>query len=154
MKQIFNQLFKNEQTTDITRLISNLSFFVGGEIIENQDHTRKAFSLLQTKIGQTVVNLFQSNKEALYLCKQLHYRTTIIDALGYPGCTKRSVYDSKRKKTASLRYSVEFRLRRSFYGIFTYELRNVYAAVTEGPFMIRKRGRIRSVLRLSYENIS
>jgi len=69
MKQIFNQLFKNEQTADLTPLISNLSLFVGGGIIQNQDHIRKAFSLLQTKIGQTVVNLFQSNKEALYLCK-------------------------------------------------------------------------------------
>jgi len=46
-----------------------------------------------------------------------------------PGRTKRSVYGSKQIKTASLRHSVEFCLRRSFYGIFAYKLRNVYRAV-------------------------
>jgi hypothetical protein len=58
-------------------------------------------------------------------------------------------YERKVRKISFEKYnlwhSVEFRLQRSVYGIFTYQLQKVYGATTRGHFTLRKRCRIRSL---------
>lgn len=63
--------------------IFNLSLFVGGSLQATPDFVRMAFSLLQNQLDLAVKNKFEPNSEELFICQQLNYRTTIIDAIRY-----------------------------------------------------------------------
>jgi hypothetical protein len=107
IKSTLKKLVQPEQYIIIKDSLSNLSLFVGGGIQQTPDFVRLGFSLLQNQLDLAVINSFPPNSEELYVCQQLNYRTTIIDAVGYLMSEEHEELIAKKSKQSNIKIVIQ-----------------------------------------------
>jgi hypothetical protein len=107
IKSTLKKILKLEQAIIRKDFLSNLSLFVGGGIQQTPDFVRLGFSLLQNQLDLAVINSFPPNSEELYVCQQLNYRTTIIDAVGYLMSEEHEELIAKKSKQSNIKIVIQ-----------------------------------------------